>query len=306
MVSKSYPVRRGRAIGTKILVVDIGGTTIKSALFTESGQLIEYKSAIPTPDNLVDFLGTLQQLKEQVPAVSGVAFSMAGIVNPTTGHVLHGGALRYIQDYPLQQVLSEKLACPVSMLNDAKAAALGEATYGKLQGVTNGLSVVLGTGVGLGMIVNGELYHGAGFAAGELSFVNIDNRIGIEGIAVTRLSAVAVIDHYLKDIQEQPEHGGQYFFQQVDQKEPQACHVLTDYCETLAIQLYNLQTLFAPEKIVIGGGISQQPALFAYLDDCLDRYGQAIYHFVQKPQISQSVLGNQSNLLGALAHFQQQ
>ncbi|MGM0155709.1 hypothetical protein IGK30_003576 [Enterococcus sp. AZ178] len=267
--------------------------------------MIQKQSAIPTPDNLTDFFLDLQQLKEEVAEVAGVAFCMPGIVNPTTGHVMHGGALRYIQDYPLQQVLSEQLACPVSILNDAKAAALGEATYGKLKGVTNGLSVVLGTGVGLGMILDGELYHGTGSAAGEISFVNIDNRMGIEGIAVTRLSAVAIINNYLKDMGKPPQHGGKYFFQQVDRKEPKACQALVDYCETLAIQMYNLQTLFAPEKIVIGGGISQQPTLFDFLDDCLDRYGQAIYQLVQKPKILQSELGNQSNLLGALAHFQQ-
>ncbi len=285
--------------------MDIGGTTIKSAIYLMNGKLVKKNVSIKTADNLEDFILQMKQLKkENFDNFHGMAICMPGVINSKTGYVAHGGSLQFIQNINLKEELEKQLNCSVGIINDAKSAAIGEQYFGQLQEVENGLSVVLGTGIGLGILIDGKLYNGNTQASGEISFVNANNKPDLSGINGVLLSSVGMIDQYFeKHIDQSVIKSGAYFFEKVTLKDEYAVELIETYCETLAIQLYNLQTLFDPEKIVIGGGISRQNELFEVLDKKISSYGEASYNLIPQPNIEQSKLGNDANLLGALINY---
>ena len=98
--------------------------------------------------------------------------ALPGFVDNRTGYVSNGGALLYNTATPVGQLLAEKCGCPVILENDGKAAAMAELANGALKGCCNAAVFIIGTGVGGGIIANGQLVRGVHFTAGEYSFVN--------------------------------------------------------------------------------------------------------------------------------------
>lgn len=87
------------------------------------------------------------------------------------GVIYHGGLLRFFHGFRVKETLQAKYHFPVAAHNDGKAAALAELATGHLKGVTNGAALVLGSGLGGGIIINGKLFQGSHFQAGELTFL---------------------------------------------------------------------------------------------------------------------------------------
>lgn len=88
----------------------------------------------------------------------GIAISVPGIVDTDDGVIYHGGLLTFFHGFRIKEVLQAKYHLPVAALNDGKAAALAELATGHLKGVTNGAALVLGSGLGGGLIINGKLF----------------------------------------------------------------------------------------------------------------------------------------------------
>ena len=101
-----------------------------------------------------------------------MAFSIPGKVDPHNAVVYHGGALPFIDGLDLKQLVHTKSPdVAVSAENDGKAGALGEYWQGSLEGHPNSAIITLGTGVGGGLILDCQIFHGSHFQAGELSFL---------------------------------------------------------------------------------------------------------------------------------------
>lgn len=92
---------------------------------------------------------------------------MPGLIDFERGFVFHGGALDCIKNINLQTILEDMLSLPVSIQNDGKCAALGEKWKGALQNVSNGIAIVIGTGIGGGIISNNQLVTGHNYSAGN-------------------------------------------------------------------------------------------------------------------------------------------
>lgn len=178
---------------TKYLSIDIGGTNVKYAELNEAGDVIA-KDKVKTEHNLDDFLAEIDQIvdKFQAGGLSGIAFCAPGKIEDTT--IRFGGALPFLDGVDFAKRY-EKLGLPVAVVNDGKASALAESWLGSLQGVKNGAAIVLGTGVGGGIIVNGQLLAGEHFQAGELSFgiLNVD-KTGYDAMVGSYGSAVGMIE----------------------------------------------------------------------------------------------------------------
>ena len=157
----------------KIMVFDVGGTEIKYSVMDEQMHRTD-SGAVPTPqDTQVQFLDTVYRLyAPHKDEVSGIAMALPGFVDNRTGYVSNGGALLYNTATPVGQLLTEKCGCPVILENDGKAAAMAELANGALKGCCNAAVFIIGTGVGGGIIANGQLVRGVHFTAGEYSFVN--------------------------------------------------------------------------------------------------------------------------------------
>ena len=139
-----------------ILAIDIGGTFIKFGL-VDNDFRISNQSKVPTPSSLDNFWITLESIISSFKnGISGIAIACPGEIN-RRGFVFKGGLIPYLTAIPLGTRLSKTYQLPVKVINDADAAVLAEARYGSLQDLDCGAALVLGTGVGLGIVSQGDL-----------------------------------------------------------------------------------------------------------------------------------------------------
>lgn len=153
-----------------ILCFDIGGSRIKAAVAMHAGEAPVSLGAQTTPlHDFTAFLQVLQAFAAQAldaGVLQGVAISLAGVVDPQTGRITAAN-IPCADGREVQAEIAAALGLPVLLLNDADCFALAEARQGAARGHRNVLGVILGTGVGGGLIIDGRLVQGAGGYAGE-------------------------------------------------------------------------------------------------------------------------------------------
>lgn len=159
------------------LGIDLGGTKISAAL-VQDHKVIGEPWRVPTPkgpDKIVEALLELIEKFNKEHVVLGVGIATAGIVDPESGQVVGStGNLPGWEGTPLKKIIQAKTALTAHVENDANAAAFGEVCASPaLQGKTCVVAVTLGTGIGVGIIINGKVYRGAHFAAGEGGHIKI-------------------------------------------------------------------------------------------------------------------------------------
>lgn len=286
----------------KYLSIDIGGTQIKYGLFDRSGNLIEHNH-IATPTRGQDFLKAISKLVAQhLDTIRGVAFSVPGRVHPDTSVIDFGGALPYLDGLNLKQVLTKQFGDEllVSVENDGKSAALAELWMGNLLNEKDAAAIVLGTGVGGGIILDGKLFRGVHYQAGELSFMSAKNgseKYGTYGSAVLMIQKIARHFHF-SDLND-----GTTVFELINRHEPYAYQIFTEYCQRIACLILSIQSVIDLRKYVIGGGISAQPIV---ADTIREQFYQLLHHLkldnngVTPPAIVRAHFGNDANLYGAL------
>ncbi|MDO3381112.1 ROK family protein [Gilvimarinus algae] len=147
---------------------DIGGTNIRSG-WPDGEGIVQISGQCATPgDSLERFLSALTEMVQSAPAEQQdfVAISITGLVHPKTG-ALTIANIPYLKDQNLSELLRARINLPVLVANDADCLALAEAHVGVAKGESNVLAIVLGTGVGGGLVLNGELVTGFGGISGE-------------------------------------------------------------------------------------------------------------------------------------------
>lgn len=184
--------------------IDIGGTNTVFGIVDKRGQIINQgsiKTGVHKEINeYVDALADgVQKIIDQVGGVNNIKGVGVGAPNGNyfTGCIEFAPNLPWKGVIPLSQMLSDKLHVPVELTNDANAAAIGEMTYGAARGMKDFLVITLGTGVGSGVVVNGQLVYGHDGFAGELGHTTIrrDGRLcgcGLKGCLETYTSATGV------------------------------------------------------------------------------------------------------------------
>ena len=175
-----------------VIGVDIGGTAIKAGLLSKHG--LEKKLSAPTPKSPEDLVHVVTQLTKKLlpshpPSRCGIA--VAGLLSPDEKKVVNSPNLRWIENFPLQTSLADALTCPVSLVNDATAAAQGEIHFGIGISHPSFLLATLGTGVGGGIVLNGKLWAGAGGLAGEFGHMKVGHEARCTCGTVGCLEAVA-------------------------------------------------------------------------------------------------------------------
>lgn len=286
------------------LSIDVGGTAVKSARIDHSGNII-VKRRTATPRDQAAFLHLLTSIVDRQPEVAAICVSVPGIVNPATGAVKFTGALAFMGSFPLAAYLRQYAGLPVYVGNDANCATLAELWLGNLTDVRNGAVITLGTSVGGGLVINGQLVHGPHFRAGELSAIvnNYDHAdphqatVGASASAVKMIMAVAQACNLpnLKD--------GQRAFEEINKRKGPAWSIFTDFCRRLAVLLINVQAVVDLDRIVIGGGISAQPILISEVRHqfrLLQEGDRRLHDDIEMPTIMAARFGNGANLLGAL------
>ena len=230
--------------------------------------------------------------------------SLPGTVDAATGFIVQGGALQYANDRNLVDALHERLGLPASIQNDARCAALAELALGELKGCTDGVMVVIGTGVGGAVVSGGRLVTGATGAAGELSMLAVrplrgegmggllGNRAGMRGLLAKAAETLG-----------RESLTGEELIALVNEGDTQATAALDDGLADLADALLSLQFLLDPQRFVIGGGISADETYMAHLLAAYDAAFAALPFPAPRAEVVPARFRNDANLLGAVVHY---
>lgn len=310
----------------KVMIFDVGGTEIKYSVMDDAMNSYE-SGSVPTPsDSQEHFLETMAEIyRPHKEEVDGIALSLPGFIDAEHGVVKGGGAPSIIYNIgtPVGPRLAEKCGCKVWIENDGKAAAIAELKRGALKGCSNAAVFVIGTGVGGGLIVNGQLVRGRDFTAGEYSFMNTNADEWHNGkkTMACQCSTTALLDAYrerkalaaYRAGESQPEAAplnGKIFFDAVHAGEPAAVETLEQFCMAVDVQIYNLCVLLDLEKVAIGGGISCQPILIETLNRVYEEqilkghpFSEEQARSLARPEIVACAFGNRSNQIGALVSY---
>ncbi|MGX7048999.1 ROK family protein [Lactococcus piscium] len=287
------------------LAIDIGGSFIKYSQVDHAGNLAG-SHKVKTPDNLSDLTAIIQGLITEIKSeIRGVAISCPGRVDDATGTVYNGGALPYLHGFSFKTFVTSLVDVPCIVINDGKAAALSELWLGNLKSIANGATIVLGTGVGGGIIINGEIVQGQHFQAGELSFMpdvvgnpGPDNYLGYSASAVQFVRQAATFLG-LSDLDD-----GLAVFDAINQQTNQEVQALFEtYCQKIVYIILNLQAILDLERVVIGGGISAQPIVIEMISKqyhLIRNRSQIMVDSLEPIEIMACKFGNEANLLGAI------
>ena len=158
---------------------DMGATSTKTGVVRDGkiltrGNVIETRQDGDTEALIDAFIQEIRRLKEWHPEVEAVGFGVPGIINPVQGVVVNLTNVKGWSDIPLRSIIMQRTDLVGNLENDAKAMAYAEWKHGAGQSVPNVVCVTLGTAVGGALILNGRLYRGATYVAGEIGQTSID------------------------------------------------------------------------------------------------------------------------------------
>lgn len=287
------------------LVLDIGGSSIKTALMSEQLEILQHYK-VPTPlGSQKELMDTLQSIIEKEKDIDGVAISLPGQLDALSGNMISGGLLKYNAGTNFYSAFRKISDLKVSIENDGKCAALAELAYGGLKDCQNGVVVILGSGIGGGVIINRELYKGSHFFAGEFSFVinRADLPSNISNWARSA-STKAMLGLMAESLGLDAEgFTGEAAFELLKQQDEKAWQGFNRFLDYLVQGLFTLQAMFDPEKILIGGGISNQPLLIETLKKRMAEFQQGLAFASPEVVIERCHFASEANLIGAYYQF---
>lgn len=300
--------------------VDIGGTTCKIGLFDMSGTKLE-SWEIPTDlrdngsailsDIAAAVLGKIEERGISKENVQGIGLGVPGPVR-RDGTVLKCVNLGW-GVFNVENALSEQTGLAVKAGNDADVAAMGEMWQGAAAGHRDVVMITLGTGVGGGVIVNGQMAAGHHGAAGEIGhiIVNPDETdlcgCGKRGHLEQYASATGIVHMAMRKlaVEERPTVltgieplTAKDIFDAAKGGDTVARELVDRLCEILAIAMADISNVADPEVYVIGGGVSKAGAI---LTDGLGRhFAQRAFHACENTKIVLAVLGNDAGMYGCV------
>ena len=296
-----------QARGDVVLGVDIGGTKTALLAWDLATGAVLAQDVFPTPTEvgpvamvacLVAASDTLLTGCGQERAnLRGIGVAVPGLVDAKAGVVLTAGNLVGWSRVPLCDLLRAQLHVPVVIEHDANAAALGERWRGTAQDLENFAFVALGTGIGVGIVLNGELYRGAHHAAGELG----DLVVGREYLGQDRggqgnlaqLIGGKTLRRRAKQATGDDMSAAEVVTHADDDEELAA--MADEVADYLAMAIIAIAALLDPEAIIVGGGTAEAG------EDLLDPVRERVASEVSAPPlIIASAFGSEAQLYGAV------
>ena len=311
-----------------VLAVDLGGTKIITAVILSTGEIICRKYSLTLADEgprpVINRLSsavaeTMAQAKLKTSDIAGIGIAAAGILDIDRGIVTTSPNLPHWHNVPLRDIFADRLGVVTYLINDSNAAALGEHRFGAGIGFDNIIYLTVSTGIGGGIIIDGELYSGADGCAGELGHMTIEadgpqchcGNFGCleamaSGWAVAkeammrinrgeRSSIIELVNGRLENITAETvaiaaRRGDQL-----------AADIVAEAAKYLGIGLANLVNIFNPELIVIGGGLSKMGDMLLkparkVLKERAFRLPSRTVHIVR------ARLGSNAGIIGAAAY----
>ena len=263
-----------------IVGIDLGGTKIGTGVVGPDGAVLssDYRptAAGEGPDaviaRMVSGVGrALEAAGMTAHDVAGIGIGAPGPLDIPRGLLTEPPNLPGWHDVPLRQIIAERTGLATYLENDANAAAIGEYLYGGGRGTRNMVYVTVSTGIGGGLILDGQIYHGTSGGAGEIGHMTILARgphcgCGNRGCLEALASGTALA----REGQERVDRGvptriaelaqgavsARHVVQAMREGDPYAADIVREAMGYLGIGMANVVNLFNPERIVIGGGLT--------------------------------------------------
>jgi len=287
--------------------IDLGGTKIEAIALDAEGRE-RARKRIPSPRSYDATIAAIRDLVAALEAETGeqgtVGIGMPGAISPATGLVKNANST-WLIGHPFGRDLEAALGREVRLANDADCFALSEATDGAAAGAKTVFGVILGTGVGGGIVVNGALLSGPNAIAGEwghnsLPFVLADEMpgpdcyCGKKGCIETWVSGPGFAADYMRDTRESlsPEA----IVAAAEAGNRPARLALRRYADRLARALAHVVNILDPHAIVLGGGMSNIAALY---DEVPSRWGAYVFSDTVVTPLLRHKHGDSSGVRGA-------
>ncbi|MFD1902208.1 ROK family glucokinase [Enterococcus termitis] len=309
----------------KLIGIDLGGTTIKFAILTVDGE-IQQKWSIETniqeegshivPDIIASINHRISLYGMKHEDFVGIGMGTPGSVDIKKGTVVGAYNLNWTKKQKVKDQIEEATGIPFVLDNDANVAALGERWKGAGENNPDVVFITLGTGVGGGIIAEGNLLHGVNGCAGEIGHVTVDPggfecTCGKRGCLETVSSATGVVrvarhmseeyagDSQLKQaIDDGQDVSSKDIFEYAQAEDPFGLMVVDRVCYFLGLAVGNVGNTLNPSSIVIGGGVS---AAGEFLRSRVQAYFEE-FTFPEvrnSTQVKLAELGNEAGVIGA-------
>lgn len=312
-------------VNRKLIGIDLGGTTAKFAILTEAGEVqqkwsIETNSAeegtLIVPDIIASIKHRLEMYNMTKDDFIGIGMGTPGTVDREAGTVIGAYNLNWKTKQEVKKDIEKALGIPFALDNDANVAALGERWQGAGENSPDVTFITLGTGVGGGIIAEGQLLHGVAGAAGEIGHITVeptgfDCTCGKKGCLETVASATGVIrlartmaESYAGEstlkymIDDGQDVTSKVVFDEAVAGDDFALMVVDKVSFYLGLACGNIGNMLNPTDIVIGGGVS---AAGEFLRSRIQTY----FNEFTFPQVTESTkiklaqLGNEAGVIGA-------
>jgi glucokinase len=315
-------------MSTNVIGVDMGGTKILSAVIDAEGNILgTAKVSTKAGRGAVEVIDRIANCIQQAVSESGVdaesiqavGIGAPGPLDPATGVVIFAPNLGW-RDVPLKAELEARVGFPTFVDNDVNVGTLGEHVFGAGRGVQNVVGIFVGTGIGGGIILQGELFHGASKTAGEIGHIIVKAGgprcgCGTRGCLEAIASRTAMTKQFQKAILKKGKKsvlseltGGDLesirsgvLAKAVRMNDKLTLKVFKKVTKYLGIGIGSIVNFLNPEMIVLGGGVVE-----ALDDTFLDNIRAAVEKYslpntLDGVQIVPAELGDNSGILGAAA-----
>jgi fructokinase len=285
--------------------IDLGGTKTEVAALAPDGSLL-HRHRVPTPAgyeaSLRGMAGMIAELEQKMGGTGSVGIGIPGVISPVTGLVKNANTIA-LNGHPFDRDLAALLGRDVKVENDANCFALSEAADGAGAGHAVVFGVILGTGCGGGIVVNGQVIRGRNHVTGEWGHTplpwpqphELPGRLcwcGHRNCLETWLAGPGLAADYAG-----PDHRDAHIVTDAAERgEPAALAALDRHADRLARGLAVIVNVLDPDAIVLGGGLSNLPHLYEQLPTRMTPY--VFSDFVHTP-IVKNIHGDSSGVRGA-------
>lgn len=286
--------------------VDLGATKIECIATTEDPLNVLGRQRIQTnregsyADLMHRLVAAVKELQQPYANQDwSLGLGMPGKFSKQEQKVV-SSSVQAIVNQPLARDLSQALGCPANVANDAECFALSEAKLGAGKGFQKIAGVILGTGLGCGLVIDGESWSGRHGYAAEIGHVKIDPNSGLcwcgqKGCQELFVSGTAASRMFKQT------YGQQKSFTELDQafrsQDPEAVEFIKQWLFYFGRVMSNLITVFDPEVIVLGGGVSKAQVLY---QEGLKAIEQQLFSDCFYTKIVPNQLGDASGVYGAV------
>lgn len=285
-----------------ILAVDIGGTSVKYALW--QAESLQNPGNFQTPDSwsalqaeLLRVLG--EQAKQSPEEIEAVTISVPGAVDSEAGVIGGYSAISYIHHFPFVTELEAALGKPVFIENDANCAGLAEAYYGAAKDAQSSVALIIGSGVGGAVILERHLIKGNSLFGGEFGYMLTEKGHTLSELA----SPVHAAKRYAKAMALAEAIDGQQLFALAEKGDERAQKEVAQIHRVLAIGIYNICLVIDPEVVCIGGGISTRSDLLEPVKEQLAQLQAQQHAEDQAITVKICEFQKDANLVGAVANY---